>query len=72
MINKVLCHLKMCYNPEGYLTTLLIKKIEEMRDNEIGELIIPMCNRIMLFAEPNSKEFLYASSKKNSLIRRGK
>lgn len=70
-LKKHILELKMCYNPESYLIGLLIGKIEQMKDNEIGEIIIPMCNRIMMFAEPNSKEFMYANTKKNSIIRRG-
>ena len=70
-LQKHILELKMCYNPESYLVGLLIGKIEQMKDNEIGEIIIPMCNRILMFAEPNSKEFMYANTKKNSIIRRG-
>ena len=70
-LQKHILELKMCYNPESYLVGLLIGKIEQMKDNEIGEIIIPMCNRIMMFADPNSKEFMYANTKKNSIIRRG-
>ena len=70
-LQKKILELKMYYHPENFLTGLLIKKIEDMRDNEIAELIIPMCNRIMLFAQQGSKEFAYANAKKNALIRRG-
>ena len=71
-LEKKISTYKMFYNPEVNIVNLIMNKMDEIKDTAKAEIIIDLCNRIMILAEEDSKEFAYAKAKKHSLIRLGK